>query len=371
VTQLITASRLSAFRRCGRYHHLRYGQQLVPVVDHGAQRRWGSAMHRGLEAWWLAVKAGNVAGALEIAVMALDPHGELDSVEWVRAEIAMRGYHLRWQGQDLEVLAVEAQFDAPLVNPDSLAASRLFTVGGKIDAIVRTPNGEVWIVEHKTAGGDILPGGPYWQKLRLDAQVSTYMDGARALGYEPAGCIYDVIARPGEQLKLATPVESRKYTAGKGCKSCGGTHGGKGGVKQGSGLNRDASPHGSECPDCSGSGWFEAPRLWEKHREADETLPELAERIAARIAEAPDEYYMRSNVVRTAEEMVDARREMWASAKMLRFAEREGIALRSPESCFRFGSPCEYLPICDRTADATDTTRFRIADTAHPELAGV
>lgn len=375
VAQLITASRLTAFRRCGRYHALRYDQRLLPVQDRAGARRWGSAMHRALEAWWLAMQRGDT-DALDQAILALDPAGELDEVERTRAVASMCGYHFRWLEQGLEILAVEAQFDAPLVNPDSLAASRLFTVGGKIDAIVRNPaDGQVWLVEHKTAGGDISPGSPYWQRLRLDVQVSTYMDGARALGYEPAGCIYDVIARPGEQLRLATPVEARKYTKGKGCKPCGGTAGGKDGPKKGLGYdpNETIDVVGGHpvCEHCEGSGWAEAPRLYEKQRETDETLPELAERITASIAAAPDEYYMRSHVVRTAEEMVDARREMWASAKLLRIAQREGLDLRNPDACFKFGSPCEYLPICDRTAEPTDTTRFRIADTAHPELAGV
>lgn len=368
MTELITASRLAAFRRCGRYHALRYDQRLVPVHDNAGARRWGSAMHRGLEAWWRAMQAEMPEDdALASAIDKLDPAHELDQVEWMRANVAMNGYALRWQSQDLEILAVEQEFDSPLVNPDSMAASRLFTVGGKIDAIVRTPSGEVWIVEHKTTSIGIEPGAPYWQRLRLDAQVSTYLDGARTLGFEPAGCIYDVVARPGEQLKLATPEENRKFTAGKGCKLCGGRQGGKGGVLRGCG---EGSEPGTVCADCNGSGWAEEPRLHANQRDTDETLPELAERITASIAAAPDEYYVRSLVVRTTEEIVEARREMWRSARLMRLAQRDGLDIRNPDACFKFGTPCEYFAVCSGEASADDTTRFRIADTAHPELVG-
>jgi hypothetical protein len=46
----------------------------------------------------------------------------------------------------------------------------------------------------------------------MDGQVSTYFDGAASLGLDVAGCIYDVIGKPGIRPLQATPVEARKYT---------------------------------------------------------------------------------------------------------------------------------------------------------------
>jgi hypothetical protein len=58
-------------------------------------------------------------------------------VDVVRAEELLRGYHVRWAGESYDVLAVEATFSAPLVNPDSRAPSKTWSLGGKIDAIAR------------------------------------------------------------------------------------------------------------------------------------------------------------------------------------------------------------------------------------------
>jgi hypothetical protein len=49
----------------------------------------------------------------------------------------IRGYHARWSGDALEVVAIEREFVAPLVNPTTGAASRTFCLAGKLDAIVR------------------------------------------------------------------------------------------------------------------------------------------------------------------------------------------------------------------------------------------
>jgi hypothetical protein len=96
----------------------------------------------------------------------------------------------------------------------------------------------VYVLEHKTSSADTSPGSVYWERLALDSQVSIYVDGATMLGHEIAGCIYDVLKRPEHEQKLATPVESRRYTQGKGCAKCGGSAGGKKGIIKGAGHTR-------------------------------------------------------------------------------------------------------------------------------------
>lgn len=402
--QLITVSRLAAFRRCSQYHHLKYDELITPRTDSEGVRSWGSAMHLALEAWWVAMSTESEEwrdAALGIALDAIRTAPTLNDFDRARARAAMIGYHHRWIAQEFEILGVEIQFDHALVNPDSGAAGKLFRVGGKIDAIVRRPDGQTWLVEHKTTSIGIEPGGPYWQRLRLDAQISTYLDGARALGHEPAGCIYDVIQRPGIKPRKATSVDDRKFTAGKGCKVCDGTHGGKSGVMRGSGTIGIAADHdwyfpdddgkdpplapmckrcGEErtdivpsncgplpCGDCSGSGWFEAPRLHANQRETDETPDEFFERCADAIGADPSAFYIRGDVVRTPDEMHRARREIWKTAKSLRATQREQLSVRNPDACMKFGSVCEYFQLCAGEAD-TDGTRYTRADRAHPEL---
>lgn len=326
MSELLTASRLASYRQCARLHQLKYDQRIELVREDRGPRSWGSAFHRALEAYGLGRMRGDVEGGLRDAFAVIDAAAELDAYERERAIATMAGYHARWSGDGLATLAIEAQFEAPLINPDSLAASRSYRVAGKIDGIVEQVDGARWVLEHKTSSDDISPGAPYWQRLRLDAQISIYLDGARTLGYEPAGCIYDVIARPQQKPKMATPVESRKYNKKDGA-------------------------------------------LYANQRATDETPEEFGERVAADISEDPTAYYQRGEVVRTADEMTDARREIWNSAKLLRFAQREGCQPRNPAACAPFrGSVCAYFDLCSGAA-VVDGERYRVRESAHPELA--
>jgi hypothetical protein len=146
-----------------------------------------------------------------------------DPFERVRAEEMLRGYHYRWSGEDLEPLAVEVEFRTPLINPATGAQSKTYDLGGKLDVVVRRRRGgAVFLVEHKSSNEDIRPGTEYWRRLRLDTQISQYFVGARALGYEDVGCIYDVLGKPAQRPYKATPRDERETTLPKyrACTEC-------------------------------------------------------------------------------------------------------------------------------------------------------
>jgi hypothetical protein len=52
-----------------------------------------------------------------------------------KEEAMILGYAARW-GKPTGVLAIEQTFRIPLVNPETGAASRTFSLGGRVDAIV-------------------------------------------------------------------------------------------------------------------------------------------------------------------------------------------------------------------------------------------
>src|SRR5690606_34963330 len=185
-----------------------------------------------------------------------------DPYALVMAEELLVAYTARWGDSGLEAVAVEAEFNMPLTNPETGAASRTFRRGGKIDAVVRSPDGALHIVEHKTTASDIEQGSTYWRKVQaLDTQVSTYMAGARSLGFDVVDCIYDVVRKPALKPLKATPVESRKYTA---------------------------------------KGF-----LYANQREADETPEEYRTRLRADICERTERYFARGQIVRLAEDERD------------------------------------------------------------------
>jgi hypothetical protein len=235
---------------------------------------------------------------------------QADPFDLARAEAMIRGYDARWSAEPYEVLAVEAEFRAPLVNPETGAASRTWQRGGKIDAIARDSAGRILVVEHKTASEDIAPGSPYWRRLSMDGQVSGYFLGADALGFPAEACLYDVLAKP----KL------RPYEVSK----------------------KRAEP---------------------------ETPEEFRARCLAAIAEDPNAYFRRGEVVRLQAEAEEALFDDWQTAQQMREAERLGRFPRNPDACMKWGRPCDFFDVCAGEASIDDPSRFRRSEHVNPELA--
>lgn len=318
--QVLTNSAMKCLRRCHREYDFAYEQGVRPMTEADALR-FGTLMHLGLEAWWLAAKSG--ADQLDAALSALV--GAADQYEETRAREMLIGYHARWCDEPLDVIAVEKEFRAPLINPETGAPSRTFQLGGKLDVIVTDRrDGRVYKVEHKSSSEDIGVGSSYWKRLTLDPQISTYYAGARELGYDVAGCIYDVLAKPGQRPLKATPEDARKFTA-KGV-------------------------------------------LYANQRDKDETPEEYAERIRASIVENPDKFYQRGIVVRLESEERDAAFDRWQTSRMLREAQLSARWPRNPDNCVRYGRMCSYFGVCTGTESIDDPTLFRRTSNVHEEL---
>lgn len=318
---LLTSSRLRTARACQRLHHLAYGLGYRPVREEEALR-FGTATHLGLNAWWRAwYKASEERLWLALEAVA----GIEDAFERVRAEELLRGYHYRWEGEAYEVLGVELEFETELRNPSTGKPSRTWRLAGKLDLVVReVSTGRVLIGEHKTATGDIGPGSDYWKRLRLDGQVSVYYEGARSLGFDVSGCLYDVLGKPTQRPLLATPLEARKYT------------------KEGN--------------------------LYSNQRTEDETPEEYRTRVVEALASSPAYHYQRGEVVRLEEEMDEALWDVWALGQQLREAELAHRAPRNPDACTRWGRTCPFFSVCCGEASLEDPTLFTRSTTVHPEL---
>jgi PD-(D/E)XK nuclease superfamily len=324
---LLTTSEMKTFRRCVREHHIAYELGMRGLGD-VESLRFGTLFHLGLEAWWRALWAQQegreTIAPLTAAVDAMAPEA-VDEFDLVRAGVLLQGYDARWVGEDLDVLAVEQEFRTPLVNPETGKESRTFELAGKIDAIVRRRrDGLVFIVEHKSSSEDLGPESKYWRRLTLDTQVSVYYAGARSLGYDVAGCIYDVAGKPRHAPLKATPEESRKYT------------------KDG--------------------------RLYANQRAEDETPEEYRQRLTAAIGENPDKYYQRGEVVRLEAEEHDAGYDNWQTARALRDAQLMSRWPRNPDGCERYGRICAYFDVCTGIASLEDPTRFERVQNVHQEL---
>lgn len=322
---LLTHSRLKDARACRRLHHFKYEHGFRPTEDR-AELAFGTLMHRGLEAWWSAIRAESDA---EAAVGVFLDGLEIDPFDLAKLRVLLTGYHARWldAAAEYEVLGVEERFSFPLVNPATGARSPVWTVGGKLDVRLRRRSDlALVLMEHKTSAEDVTLGSSYWQRLRMDGQISIYFDGTAALGEPAAVCIYDVIGKPSIRPLKATPEESRKYT--------------------------------------------KAGALYANQRESDETPEEFTARLMEAVGSEPERYFVRGDVVRLEADMEEARTDIWQYAAMLREEHNAGRAPRNPDACTAYGRPCPFFAVCSGAASLDDETLFYRTDEVHPELAG-
>lgn len=200
--QLLTSSRLAALRSCPRRHYYRYELGLCRIRSNDALR-FGGAYHAGLEA---RNNGADAAAAIERATAGYEtvPHWA-DPTDWAVERETVRqllaGHFWRYEAGPLEIVAVERVFRTPLLNPGSGHASRLFLMAGKIDAVVKLADGRLAVLEYKTAGEDVGPQSDYWLRLRCDPQISLYVLGARAMGFNVTTVLYDVTRKPTIRLR--------------------------------------------------------------------------------------------------------------------------------------------------------------------------
>lgn len=309
MSNLLTASRLTCARACQRLHHIKYDLGYRAAIT-ALVLRFGTLVHKGLEAWWRAAMAGLPQEQwLDAALAAMQ--GESDLYDLARAQVLLAGYHLRWKDEPYDVLAVEVRFELELRNPTTGHPSRTWRLAGKIDVIVRDRRtGLVHNIEHKTSSEDISPGSEYFRRLRLDGQVSIYFEGGRSLGHEIASCIYDVLGKPRHK-----PLE----------------------------VNT--------------------------RRSAPETPDEFRQRIGEAVAEEPAKYFQRCDVVRLEAEMEDALHDVWQLGQQIRESELAQRYPRNPDACSRYGRTCEFFGVCTGEASLEDAAKFIRHSEVHPELA--
>lgn len=303
---LLRTSALKTWMTCPRRYRFEHVEGYMRVEEAHALR-FGTLWHLLMEGYLGAVQYGT--DPLE-ALARLDGEN-VDPWDLAKLRPLYLGYVARWWDEDragLNVLSIEREYEHDLVNPDTGHPSRTYRFGGRLDAEVSI-GGRLLVMEHKTSSDDIAPGSDYWRQKRIDAQASNYL---AATGAE--GNLYDVVKKPTIRQLKATPVESRKYT------------------KEG--------------------------KLYAAQRELDETPEEYEIRWGAQIAEKPDAFYQRGEVVRTADELAEAQRDRWDLGRQVAEGVRLNRFPRNTTACFPLaGSPCPFASVCAGEA-SLDSPQF-------------
>lgn len=327
VVNLLTNSRQKTFKACPRLEQIKYRLLYMPKAKR-MPLIFGTLAHAGLEAYWRAIKEKNYAGATSEALYAVNKKPLEDKFLHAKLLAMIAVYCTYWLefAKTVEVLSVEEKFTAPLVNPDDVRmTARTWKRAGKLDAVIRLKNGMVAVLEHKTAGENILPGSNYRGHLAMDTQISMYFHGSIALGYGCDLCLYDILKKPKISPYKATPVEKRKFN------------------------KKDGKLNG-------------------KQRDRDETVEEYQDRLISVLTEKASEYFVHVEVGRTQVELDRDARDTWHTLVAMTQAEKSGYFYRNSDSCHRYGKPCEYIGVCEGVESLHDQSKFYKLDEAHPEL---
>lgn len=345
--RLLTNSSLSTFRSCNRKYFLKYVRALRTIGDDFAPRV-GTAFHRCREAH---DKGEDVGSVLEPLLQ--------DPFDLALVAAMDEGYRARWANEPLEVVATEQVFEIPLRNPDTGAPTPNWKLGGKIDRIVKLPDGRLALQEYKSTSRDFSPGKDYWVRLHLDPQLSLYVVAARALGFDVQTILYDVTRRPGQRPSQVPLVDP-------------------------DGVKIVHGPDGQRVRTKDGKKWRETGDSAQGF--VLQTRPETPEEFAGRVAQAidadPGHHFARIEIARLEQDLDEALRDVWRTQTVIRGCELEEARLegmgrkpssawaKNPDGCMGNGFTCEFLALCqsgfvgERIPDG-----FRQADEVHEELA--
>lgn len=237
---------------------------------------------------------------------------DLDPYDAAKARAMVAAYTTIWDDADVEVLAVEREFQLPLIDDLGLKHPHWLR-GGKIDLVLRCrKHGHVTVVDHKTSGEDVSVGSTYRQRLILNGQASHYMHAAREVfGVEPTSFMFDVLVKP--RLKPFNVTASRA---------------------------------------------------------AKETPEEYERRILAAMAEKPDAYFAQIEIGRTEAELASHTAAITADAALIDLVRDRKLDAPNDDACFKYGTGngCPFWSVCTGTGSLDDTTKYRKRAHVHDEL---
>lgn len=187
-------SSLASWRRCRYRYWLTYIENYVSPPGIGQIR--GTIGHACLAEWYInggddekaLKKASDIATNLEIE-SGIDLANDWDTM------LLTLNRYFNWArlNDGFDVIAVEQEYEIEI---DGMKLM------GFIDGLVKSHDA-VWILEHK------FNKQVSTTHISLDMQVSIYMLAAQRLGYEPAGCLYNIIRMGNSGIALTEPVVRR------------------------------------------------------------------------------------------------------------------------------------------------------------------
>jgi CRISPR/Cas system-associated exonuclease Cas4 (RecB family) len=326
----VSFSSISDFRVCPRFWYYRWELGRRPAGSGQAPSDFGTAFH--------AAQATLRTEDLAAAVVTWNKESvRLSWEQRVVGHTLLIAYQAKYQGDpEYRVVCtplVEAVVEVPLLDPNGEPSG--ITLKGVIDAVAYDTSGCTVPIECKTTAADIQSEA-YWRRAEHGGQASTYMVLCAAAHRPAAYLLWDVIKVPRLNRQLATPLDKRDYYV----------------------------------RDCK---WGKAGQLKPGQRENDETHEEFQQRVLDTILGDPEQYFARMRITKTEVEQYEHRADLWGYAKLMEFAMANPdlpVIPRNPDSCNRFGRPCEYDPVCWKGASIFNENLYQVRRRRELPVAG-
>ncbi len=383
---VLSASLMSTAKSCFYRCYMKYVLGIIPALETDSLRQ-GSTWHSLLEI--MKLKPGTVCpecanksqknpncalcegtdflpdDMMDAVIRHLDKVYEEVPVsktkeEWETEKIillySLSAYNWYYSDDDYEVLATEVPFNIPLINPASGRALPNVCVKGKIDKLTRSPEGIIYVDEHKSASKSIDSESSYWKHLTLDSQTTLYPYAAQYLqqrgeleqygikATDPliCGVRYDVWHKPTIKPKKLTQAGSKQFVEdGKYCSQ-------EFGITQG-----DDGELLTLCINDTTASieWGAEPKV--KKDGAKTTRPfairETPEMYGARllqdITERPTFYFMRQEINRTETDINFMRRGLVGLYHCLKFLDKNDAWFTNEQQC-EATFKCPYVDYC-------------------------
>lgn len=341
----ISASSIRAFKQCPKHYQLAFVEGLREANE-PAPFRMGTAWHKGLE---IAEEGGSTSDAILGATEVYETiPGWADEAEWLveREVIAngLAGYLYHIGSDEYETIAVEQEFDLPLVNPETGRATSRFRRVGKIDRIVRCKaDGRLLVQENKTTSRSIDSGSTYWNRLRRDTQSMFYILATKELYPDENvyGLLHDVFHKPTIRPKMLTQADTKKFM----------------GVGEYFGQAFTITPIEPDKDGITFSIDYRVPEVKPGAKEGAFAIRETPAMYGARmfqdLCDRSEVYYARREVPFTNPELLNFRYQLWYLQKNMADMERTGFWVANENQC-EATFICRYLSICNSNAYVCD-----------------
>jgi hypothetical protein len=347
-----SATSITDYKLCPMLYYLRHVLRLRPIEE-PETLRIGSSWHKCLEI--LTDPNGGqeaMIDHLNRAYAKCPPSVELTDWEVERTILLYTalGWQWHWQNDQVETLAREVSFNRQVNN--------LYSRRGKIDRVIRR-NRQLHLGEYKSTSKPIDPGSLYWDRLKLDSQLTLYLIEARhaqlagqleqygisASDSLISGMLYDVWRKPTIRPKKLTQADTKKF------------------LEDGKYFEEQfivhRNPRQMMIVEINGiaidlSNPLQATSGKKEGTFAIRETPEMfGARLLADIREQPDRYFARKEIARTDQELQQLNEEYANIARLTDIVTRRHLWFKNEHHCdatYR----CAFYPICYYNLDVTD-----------------